>query len=80
MSKVYSDAAVVVGDVRKHRKGLNGSKFSNAAVFALACETLRFAEVLKEIIAKAEVKLGDENLALVNAVRDFGDLCSHCLQ
>ncbi len=65
MSKLYSDAAAVVRDVREHRKGLSGSKFANAAVFALACETLRFAEVLQELIDKAGVQLSDRNLALV---------------
>ncbi len=47
MSKLYHEAATVVKDVRAHRRGISSFKFSSPAVYALACETLRFAEVLK---------------------------------
>ncbi len=47
MSKLYHEAAAVVKDVRSHRRGLSGCKFSSPAVYALSCQTLRFAEVLK---------------------------------
>jgi hypothetical protein len=34
-------------------------------VARLCCETLRFAEVLREVMDKANVKVRDENLGLV---------------
>lgn len=37
MSKIYSDAARIVRDVRAHRRGLGTSTFSNAAVCACPC-------------------------------------------
>ena len=70
MSQTYSDAAKVVRDVLERKKGL-GSSFKNTAVFALATETIRFHEVLEEVVQRAglladrEAKKTDRHLLLV---------------
>ncbi len=70
MSNLYREAANVVKDVLDQKRGLNGCRFSSAAVYALACQTLRFVPVLREVIGAAglmkDVKgLCDESMTLV---------------
>ncbi len=70
MSNNYAEAARVVKDVVERKRGL-GSNFANSAVFALATETIRFHEVLEEVMCKAgvfadkESKKTDHHLLLV---------------
>jgi len=55
MSRVYVEASRIIKDVRTHKKGLGGSGVKNGAVFALCCETLKYLQVLEEILDKAGV-------------------------